>query len=103
MRGVEKDRIRRRLQGGGAPVHVALVPAADIGQNGLVFHRLPPLQDLLVPAAGPPLRGSGDEELYVCVKANQGADVAAGEHRSGRSARKSALERQEGRPDPPTS
>src|SRR5436190_22569923 len=61
MRGIEQVRIVRALQGGGRPLAVARVAAADVVQH-VSLHDLMagPLQ-LGRPAPGAPLGGGGDE------------------------------------------
>ena len=71
------------LHGGAAARGIALVPPQDIGEDSLVGDRLGPGNVLEVPATGAHFRAGGDINLGVGVGANDGANIAAVEHRAG--------------------
>src|SRR5260221_10440160 len=91
IRGIEQVRIRRALQGGGRPLAVARVAAADVVQH-VSLHDLMagPLQ-LGGPAPGAHLGGGRDEDFHLGIREYDGSDVAAIEHRVPRRAPETSL------------
>src|SRR4030081_2097697 len=100
MRGIEQVRIRRPHQRRDGPAGVALVAAQDVGEDVGFVNLWAAAAELEGAALGAHLRGGGDEDLHVRIRADHRADVAAVEHGAGRGGRKRALERRQGGPHP---
>ena len=92
MRGIEQVRIRRGFQWGDGPLHVALVPAQDVGQDVGLRYRSAGGAEFERPAAGPHLRRRSDEDFHIGIGENHRSDVAAVEHRARRGTAEIALE-----------
>src|SRR6478609_3627818 len=95
MRGIEQVCLWRRPQGGGRPVAVALVPAANISQHiGFACRSPRPLQ-----LGGAPARthlgGRRQKNLHVRIRKDDRPDVTPIEHRTGRRASETALKTEE--------
>ena len=73
-------RVLGRLQGRGGAAPVALVAAADVGEDVREIRPFAAAVELEMAPAGPLLRGRGDEELHLGRGADHGADVAPVEH-----------------------
>src|SRR5215207_10707150 len=67
---IEGDRVVGSAQGGGAARRVALVAAADLGEDAGVIGRLAALQKLVVAPPRPLLGGRRDEQLHIGVGAD---------------------------------
>src|SRR6185312_8273215 len=96
--GIEQVRIRRLFQGGGGPIHVACVARPDVGEHGGLVHPLAGSGEFERPAARAHLGRGGDEYLHLGLRTDDGADVAAVEHRARRLGGKVPLESQQRRP-----
>src|SRR5919112_5699567 len=96
VRRIKGDGVGGGFQRSGAPVHVALVAAADVHEDGLVFRLLAPAQQFPVTASCPLLGGRGDEELYLRIGADHRSDVPPVEHRTRSLRAELALEGEKG-------
>src|SRR5829696_7917661 len=94
-RGVEPERVLGLAQRRGAAGRIALVAAADLGQDGLELGRLAAPAKLVAAAPRALLRACGHEQLGVGIRADDGADVAAVEHGAAGLCRKAPLQIEE--------
>src|SRR5258706_7909525 len=98
MRGIEQVRIRGAHQRGDGPAGVALVAAQDVGEDVGFVNLGAAAAELEGAALGTHLRGGGDEDLHVRLRADHRADVAAVEHGAGRGGGEGPLEGRQGGP-----
>ena len=75
--GVQAHRVLRRAQGGGGAVGIVVVPLLHLPENILIGLFRSPLPQLLPAAAGPVLRGGGEEDFHLGLRQDHGADVPA--------------------------
>ena len=94
---IQQDRIRGGLQGSHRPVHVAVVPGPDIGQDGCIVYSLPPAPEFQDAAAGALLRGRSHVDFHLRIGRDHRSDVAAVDHRAGLGGGKAALQRDQRR------
>src|SRR5262245_2221143 len=68
MGRIQQVRVGGRFQGRGRPGTVALVAAADIGQNRPLFDRFTPALQLQIPAPGADFGARGHENLNLGIR-----------------------------------
>src|SRR3954451_21922127 len=78
---VEHPSVASNAQGRDRPVRIAAVTLLQLCQNRGVYRRIAPGPQLLVPAPRPLGVRCGHEQLEAGVGADDGTDIAAGQHR----------------------
>src|SRR5579863_10288067 len=91
MRGIEQVRVWCLHEGGGGAPGIALVAPQEVGQNLLFVGHLPARPQFAHAPGGAYFWRRHDEELHVSARRNNGADIAAVEHRPGWPRREAAL------------
>src|ERR1700692_2464329 len=87
MRRIEQVRVWRGFQGSGSAPGIAFIAAQQVGQNLVLVGGFAPCAQLKHPPCRTHFGAGDDEELYVGARRDDGADIAAVEHRAGRLGR----------------
>src|SRR5262249_20507596 len=98
MRRIEQVRVWRSLERRGGPLGIALVTANNVGQNVSFVDLLAGLKHFGCATSGAYLGRRINKYLHVCVRKDDGPDVATIENRAGRAPAELTLEINERRP-----